>query len=128
MLNTYNVETNIRLFSVWNSTSPASFVGIIITEFYHELTLMHIHMEMGRVTSISRIEIPTNNQPQSPMSEFGFSKAGRDENKCYQINSMISDFHDIYTKFQTSANDVQKASSFQNRSIFSPKKSFCLII
>lgn len=49
-------------------------------EFKQQLTLMHIHMEMGRVTSMRTKERMINIQPHVPMTFSEFSKAAG-ENK-----------------------------------------------
>ncbi len=48
-------------------------------------TLMHIHMERGRVSNVSRMEKSTRIQPHKPMSLSPFSKAVRQSKCAYAI-------------------------------------------
>lgn len=57
----------------------------ISTEFKQQLTLMHIHMERGSVTTMRIKERMINSQPQLPMTLSEFSKAGG-ENKHKHLN------------------------------------------
>lgn len=50
-------------------------------EYKQQLTLMHIQMEMGRVTIMKRMERMINTQPHGSMTLSEFSKAARDKHK-----------------------------------------------
>lgn len=53
------------------------------TQYEQQLTLMHIHMEMGRVAIMKIMERKSNTQPHPPMTLSEFSKAVRDKHKSF---------------------------------------------